>query len=316
VKETLNENFILDAMGIVLVGAVGLYGTAYAAAYAYDRVVTGADKLASVMTKVNNKLEMNKLAKTIEPIVERFKTDTQLQDMYKALPKYAVDRTGVNTDATRKQNNERNKQLAKIATYIKSKLQPDELKYFNDISKSLRSSTVTESKINSAKLKQIIREEVRKVLTEAAKEKSLDSMYTSILDWIYHEKEYNNPKPLKDWEQLVKQSGIEDLLSALSRNPRKPKITPEEKFKLHQVLSKFYATTWGRDPNKVVDPLDAAFGKIYDGGDAKLDKFDVYLEKLGLFTIHEKWLEDNDSLTPAERKQLTTATVAFVNGKR
>ena len=165
-KETLNENFILDAMGIVLVGAVGLYGTAYAAAYAYDRVVTGADKLASVMTKVNNKLEMNKLAKIIEPIVERFKTDTQLQDMYKALPKYAVDRTGVNTDATRKQNNERNKQLAKIATYIKSKLQPEELKYFSDISKSLRSSTVTESKIDSAKLKQIIREEVSKVLTE------------------------------------------------------------------------------------------------------------------------------------------------------
>ena len=132
-KKTFNENFILDAMGIVLVGAVGLYGTAYAAAYAYDRVVTGADKLASVMTKVNNKLAMNKLAKTIEPIVERFKTDTQLQDMYKALPKYAVDRTGANTDATRKQNNERNKQLAKIATYIKSKLQPEELKYFNYI---------------------------------------------------------------------------------------------------------------------------------------------------------------------------------------
>ena len=203
-KETLNENFILDAMGIVLVGAVGLYGTAYAAAYAYDRVVTGADKLASVMAKVNNKLEMNKLAKTIEPIVERFKTDTQLQDMYKALPKYAVDRTGVNTDATRKQNNERNKQLAKIATYIKSKLQPEELKYFSDISKSLRSSNVTESKIDLVNLKQIIREEIANVLTEAqtptyqAKHKNNNLVVAIYFSW---NKAESNNRSL--WDKVI-----------------------------------------------------------------------------------------------------------------
>jgi hypothetical protein len=168
-----------------------------------------------------------------------------------------------------------------------------------------------------SEFKKLIREEIQYVLNEAVKEKSLFSMYDSILDWIYHEKLVNrNTKPLKDWEQLVKQAGIKDQLIALSRNPRKPNITPEEKFKLHQVLTKFYATIWGRDPKKIDDPLDVAFGKIYNGGDAKLDKFDAYLEKLGLFTIHEKWLEDNSSLTPAERKQLTTATVAFVNGKR
>jgi len=60
-------------------------------------------------------------------IIKKFEGDTELQSMYAALPPY-----------TPKTKNERNNQMKKIATYIKSKLSPEEMDYFNDISSMLR----------------------------------------------------------------------------------------------------------------------------------------------------------------------------------
>jgi hypothetical protein len=60
-------------------------------------------------------------------IIKKFEGDTELQSMYAALPPY-----------TPKTKNERNNQMKKIATYIKSKLNPEEMDYFNDISSMLR----------------------------------------------------------------------------------------------------------------------------------------------------------------------------------
>lgn len=45
-KRQINENFLLDAMGTVLVGAVGLLGTYYGGIAAFEVAADAKDKLS------------------------------------------------------------------------------------------------------------------------------------------------------------------------------------------------------------------------------------------------------------------------------
>lgn len=108
--------------GILAVGA----GWKYASAFA-----------AEVVGNINDKIRAERVAaaaaarytNVIHPIVEKFKDDMVLKQMYAELPKKDINNDGP-----------RQKQLAKIATYIKSKLSGNELQYFTDVSKALRDS--------------------------------------------------------------------------------------------------------------------------------------------------------------------------------
>jgi len=123
-ENPINENYVLDAMGTVLVGGVGLVlataGVVGGAALAYDNIMYGPT--ADAIAKLKNKIDNRKFNKYIKPILIRFKDDKELQDM-------------IEKGSTSKE----------IETYLESKLQPKELKYLEDISKSLWYSNYSKS---------------------------------------------------------------------------------------------------------------------------------------------------------------------------
>ena len=85
-------------------------------------------KQAAAIAKKEGRLE------TIKPIIAKFENDEELKNMYKALP-VKDNKFGAN-------NKERNRQMAAIAKYIKSKLNDEEIKYFTDISAMLRTGDI------------------------------------------------------------------------------------------------------------------------------------------------------------------------------
>jgi len=108
--------------GILAVGAGWNYANKFAAEFVFDisnkiRAERAAAAAAARYTNV------------IHPIVEKFKDDMVLKQMYAELPKYDP-----------KNYTERQKKLTTITKYIKSKLSGNELNYFTDVSKSLRDS--------------------------------------------------------------------------------------------------------------------------------------------------------------------------------
>jgi hypothetical protein len=114
--------------GSVVVGALGA-----AAGELADRMEAKAKK-ATAIAKKEGRLE------TIKPIVAKFKNDSKLKDMYNALPAYSSSITA----KAKKDNALRTKQLQTIAKYIKAKLTPEEMTYFEDISAMLRTGDIKE----------------------------------------------------------------------------------------------------------------------------------------------------------------------------
>lgn len=85
-------------------------------------------KKAAAIAKREGRLE------TIKPIMAKFANDETLKNMYKALPEYSRSITSKGQI----QNAERAKQMQAIAKYVKAKLSPEEMKFFEDISSMLR----------------------------------------------------------------------------------------------------------------------------------------------------------------------------------
>ena len=74
----------------------------------------------------------------VSQIIKKFEGDDKLIGMYKTLPVYSKS----STPKANITNNERTKQLKAIAEYIKTKLTPEEMKYFNDVSAMLRTGDI------------------------------------------------------------------------------------------------------------------------------------------------------------------------------
>ena len=129
----VNENYVLDAMGTVLVGGVGLVlataGVVGGTALALDNIQSGP--IGDTIRKLKNKISDRKFNKYIRPILLRFKDDQVLQDMFK---KYN-SASSTEFDAIRKE----------IADYIENKLPSKELKYIKDVVDSLHMSDLTKS---------------------------------------------------------------------------------------------------------------------------------------------------------------------------
>jgi hypothetical protein len=136
-NSNVNEVDISDIGNAIITGGLG------GAAAFFGILAVGAgwkyanEFAAEVVWNISAKIKAEKAAaaaaarytNVIHPIVEKFKDDVVLQQMYAELPKYDP-----------KNYAERQKKLTKIAAYIKSKLSGNELQYFNDVSKVLRDS--------------------------------------------------------------------------------------------------------------------------------------------------------------------------------
>lgn len=133
----VNEDagMVIDVAMGVAVGLMGLWALVQSAPLV-GRVFGNAAEYLAVKSEKKAKMALkNQRKETIAPIIAKFKNDNKLAAMYQSLPEY--DAMGTN-QITLKANNERRKQLTNIGNYIKSKLTPEELVYFIDISSILR----------------------------------------------------------------------------------------------------------------------------------------------------------------------------------
>ena len=145
----INEDagMVIDVAMGVAVGLMGLWALVQSAPLV-GRVFGDAAEYLATKSEKKAKLAMkNQRKETIAPIIAKFKNDNKLAAMYQSLPEY--DAMGTN-QITLKANNERRKQLTNIGNYIKSKLTPEELVYFRDISAMLRDGDIKESVIKEA----------------------------------------------------------------------------------------------------------------------------------------------------------------------
>jgi hypothetical protein len=143
-ESVLNEDYTLDdtnSLGLVG-GYAGLYSlykgipftakalgdSAEAMVYRYRKQILRARQIAQRQGRLD----------AIKPILTKFENDSKLKDMYNNLPNYS---SGISAKAAR-QNEIRTKQLKEIAKYIKSKLTPDEMKFFEDVSSMLRTGDI------------------------------------------------------------------------------------------------------------------------------------------------------------------------------
>jgi hypothetical protein len=165
-KKQINENFLLDAMGTVLVGTVGLLGAGAVALGVYEKTLDTKDKLLRKYKEIKN----NRLDKKLQPILGRFANDPIIQDMYKSLPKYEDPFYAEDYEKQEQLNVQHIEQAKKIAEYIKSQLKPNELKYIKNITGVLNAPyqklRENKTKMNTEKLRSIIKESIQEYIKE------------------------------------------------------------------------------------------------------------------------------------------------------
>jgi hypothetical protein len=165
-KKQINENFLLDAMGTVLVGTVGLLGAGAVALGVYEKTLDTKDKLLRKYKEIKN----NRLDKKLQPILGRFANDPIIQDMYKSLPKYEDPFYTEDYEKQEQLNVQHIEQAKKIAEYIKSQLKPNELKYIKNITGVLNAPyqklRENKTKMNTEKLRSIIKESIQDYIKE------------------------------------------------------------------------------------------------------------------------------------------------------
>jgi len=130
-RESVNESFLVTAAA----AAVGVAGLMVLVKSRHFFKRLGNEVSYEIGQAALRKIEQDRLDKhaaMIDGIVAKFEGDEVLKSMYSDLPPYS----GLAKDKA--SNAVRTKQLKTIGDYIKTKLTEDELKYFADISKSLR----------------------------------------------------------------------------------------------------------------------------------------------------------------------------------
>lgn len=149
VRNTINEQKLNEDLALAGSIALGIAGGLAGLWALFKGVPAVLGKLGTAAVDIADKMEekvreATAIAKrdgrldTIKPIIAKFENDAKLKDMYKALPDYSQSIAAKG----RAQNAERAKQMQAIAKYIKSKLTPDEMQYFTDISTMLRTGNI------------------------------------------------------------------------------------------------------------------------------------------------------------------------------
>ena len=115
-------------------GLAGLWVLVNGAAITTAFMGAAAEKIGEKMKQKAKQAITDRNKAIVDKIIVKFDGDSELAEMYKTLPAYS---TSISQKA-KEGNKERIKKLKVIADYIKPKLTPEEMKYFSDISKSLR----------------------------------------------------------------------------------------------------------------------------------------------------------------------------------
>jgi len=129
----INEDsaLIADVAIGVAVGLAGLWAVVQGLPLVVGLLGYAAETIANKAEAKAKQAARGKRKELISEIIKKFESDNQLKDMYNELPPY--------TDKTA---NARNKQLSAIGKYIKTKLTPEEMTYFTDISSMLRTGDI------------------------------------------------------------------------------------------------------------------------------------------------------------------------------
>ena len=141
-KVNEDAGMVIDVAMGVAVGLMGLWSLVQSAPLVGRVFGDAAEYLADKSAKKAKLALKDKRKETIAPIIAKFKTDTKLADMYQALTPYSAAAKLGSSQAGLKAQQERVNQLTKIGNYIKSKLTPEELVYFRDISAMLRDGDI------------------------------------------------------------------------------------------------------------------------------------------------------------------------------
>jgi hypothetical protein len=140
----VNEDagMVVDVAMGVAVGLMGLWALVQSAPLVGRVFGDVAEYLAAKAEKKAKAALKNQRKETIAPIIAKFKNDKQLADMYQNLTPYDAAAKLGSSQAGLKAQQGRVNQLTKIGNYIKSKLTPEELVYFRDISAMLRDGDI------------------------------------------------------------------------------------------------------------------------------------------------------------------------------
>ena len=141
-ENQIEEGAVIDTALGVAGGLVGLWallkGGAVAAGVLGNTAINIIDRIADKAKAAAMKAKKEGRLDTIKPIIAKFEDDEELKNMYQNLtPKD----NGVSAKA-RENNALRAKQLQTIAKYIKSKLTPEEMEYFTDVSSMMRTGDI------------------------------------------------------------------------------------------------------------------------------------------------------------------------------
>jgi hypothetical protein len=133
----LYEEFVNEDLGIIdialgaAVGVAGLWALVQGLPVVGRVLGDAAEALANRAEAKAKQAAKGQRKELIGEIIKKFEGDTKLKQMYNDLPVY--------TDKTA---NARKRELTTIGNYIKSKLTPEEMKYFTDVSSMLRTGDV------------------------------------------------------------------------------------------------------------------------------------------------------------------------------
>jgi len=142
IENQIEEGAVIDTALGVAGGLVGLWallkGGAVVVGMLGNSAINMVDRMADKAKAAAMKAKKEGRLDTIKPIISKFENDEELKNMYQNLtPK------DNGTSAKAGENNAlRAKQLQAIAKYIKSKLTPEEMEYFTDVSSMLRTGDI------------------------------------------------------------------------------------------------------------------------------------------------------------------------------
>jgi hypothetical protein len=147
----VNEDagMVIDVAMGVAAGLMGLWALVQSAPLVGRLFGDSAEHLANKFEKQAKMALKNHRKETIAPILAKFKNDTRLADMYQKLTPYTQ---GLNKNQIL-DNKDRKRQLITIGNYIKSKLTPEEMRYFTDVSAMLRDGDLRESVLTESQIK-------------------------------------------------------------------------------------------------------------------------------------------------------------------
>ena len=131
-NESVNEDLgIIDIALGAAVGVAGLWALVQGLPVVGRVLGDAAEAIANGVEKKAKEAARGQRKELIGEIIKKFDGDARLKQMYNDLPPY-----------TDKAASARKRQLTTIGNYIKSKLTPEEMKYFTDISSMLRTGDV------------------------------------------------------------------------------------------------------------------------------------------------------------------------------